>query len=151
LITHVCKRFIDAILRHGAGPGSAVSAAVGWLLAVAAVAAGYVGYGWRGVILAVTVIVFWLLLQFSRALRVMQGAAKRPVGHVDSAVMLQSRLHVGMTLAQLLKLTGSFGQRRSTEPESYAWADGAGDEVVVELHGGKLSRWRLQRAAPPSA
>lgn len=125
-----------------------MSAAWGWTLAVLAVAAGYVGYGWQGVVLAVTVVVFWLLLQFSRALRVMQAAAKRPVGQVASTVMLQSRLHKGMTLAHILKLTGSFGHKRGTEPESYAWADEGGDEVVVLLHGGKLTDWRLQRADP---
>ncbi|HRF84756.1 MAG TPA: hypothetical protein PLO34_10080, partial [Pseudoxanthomonas sp.] len=71
---------------------------VGWGLAVVAIAAGYVGWGWRGVILGVTVIVFWLLLQFSRSLRVLKRAAGNPVGHVDSAVMLHSRLQAGMTL-----------------------------------------------------
>ena len=43
------------------------SAWLGWGLAVAAVAAGYVGYGWKGVVLAVTVAFFWLLLQFSQS------------------------------------------------------------------------------------
>jgi len=127
-----------------------MSPALGWGLAVAAVAAGYVGYGWPGVVLAITVIVFWLLLQFSRALRVMRAAAGRPVGHVASAVMLQSRLHDGMLLAQVMKLTGSFGVRRSEvggEPEVFAWADSSGDEVVVELRGGKVRGWRLQRGA----
>jgi hypothetical protein len=128
-----------------------MSPAVGWALAVAAIALGYVSYGWPGVVLAITVIVFWLLLQFSRALRVLKAASGRPVGHVGSAVMLQSRLHHGMLLAQVMKLTGSFGQRRSeagVEPEVFAWADGSGDEVVVELRGGKVCGWRLQRAEP---
>jgi hypothetical protein len=128
-----------------------MSPALGWALAVAAIAAGYVGYGWPGVVLAITVIVFWLLLQFSRALRVMRAAAGRPMGHVQSAVMLQSRLHDGMQLAQVMKLTGSFGLRRSeagADPEVFAWADGSGDEVVVELRGGKVRSWRLQRAEP---
>jgi hypothetical protein len=151
-----------AILRHGRGaPGGVprrrlsrevpvVSPALGWALAVAAIAAGYLGYGWPGVVLAITVIVFWLLLQFSRALRVMKAAAGRPVGYVASAVMLQSRLHDGMLLAQVMKLTGSFGLRRSevgVEPEVFAWADSSGDEVVVELRGGKVRGWRLQRGA----
>jgi len=129
-----------------------LSAAWGWTLAALALAAGYVGYGWPGVVLAVTVVVFWLLLQFSRALRVVQAAARRPVGQVASTVMLQSRLHPGMTLAHILKLTGSLGHKRSTEPETerYAWADGGGDELVVELTGGKLTAWRLQRAEPPA-
>jgi hypothetical protein len=44
------------------------------------------------VVLAVTVVVFWLLLQFSRALRVMRRPPARPVGTVPNAVMLHARL-----------------------------------------------------------
>lgn len=131
-----------------------------WGLAVAAVVVGYVGYGWPGVVLAITVVVFWMLLQFSRALRVMRAAAGSPVGRVPSAVMLQSKLHAGMTLVQVMKLTGSLGQVRAVvaggaEPdgaeEVFAWRDESGDEVVVELRGGKLSAWKLQRVANPPA
>jgi hypothetical protein len=131
-----------------------------WGLAVAAVAVGYVGYGWPGVVLAITVVVFWLLLQFSRALRVMKAAAGRPVGSVPSAVMLQSKLHAGMTLAQVMKLTGSFGQARvvasagvplDRAEEVFAWRDEAGDEVVVQLRAGKLQAWQLQRVDSPPA
>jgi hypothetical protein len=57
---------------------------VGWGLAVLAVAAGWLGWGWRGVVLAVTVVVFWLLLQFSRTLRVLRAAGQRPVGTIDT-------------------------------------------------------------------
>ena len=127
----------------------------GWALAVVAVAVGYTSYGWPGVALAVSVIAFWLLLQFSRALRAMRTAADRPVGHVDSAVMLQSRLHAGMSLAQVIKLTRSLGEKRGDAPESYAWRDAGGDEVIVEMKDGRLSRFQLQRvsveAAPPDA
>ena len=127
----------------------------GWALAVVAVAVGYTSYGWPGVALAVSVIAFWLLLQFSRALRVMRTAADRPVGHVDSAVMLQSRLQAGMPLAQVMKLTRSLGEKRGDAPESYAWRDAGGDEVIVEMKDGRLSRFQLQRvaveAAPPDA
>jgi hypothetical protein len=124
-------------------------AVLGWGLAVAAVAAGYAGWGWRGVVLAVTVIVFWLLLQFSRALRVMRDASGRPVGHVTSAVMLNSKLGRGMRLAQVMALTGSFGQRLG-EPEGtierFAWRDEGGDEVRVQLDDGRLVHWELVRA-----
>ena len=63
---------------------------VGWGLALVAVVAGWLGYGWRGLVLAVTVIVFWLLLQFSRSLRALQRAGQRPVGTVANAVMLHA-------------------------------------------------------------
>ena len=129
-----------------------MNAAMGWALAGLAVVAGYVGYGWPGVLLAFTVIVFWLLMQFSRALRTMKQAAKRPLGTVESAVMLHSKLHVGMRLPDILKLSGSLGRRvgDGSEPETFAWRDDGGDEVVVELKGGLLTAWRLQRGEAQS-
>jgi uncharacterized protein (DUF58 family) len=123
-----------------------MSAAVGWLLVVAAFAAGYVSYGWPGVALAFSVVVFWMLLQFNRAVRLMREAAARPVGWVDSAVMLQSKLHKGQTLAQLIKFTRSLGRKLGDEPDSFAWRDAAGDEVRVQLRGGRLEQWELVRA-----
>lgn len=120
---------------------------MGWALAVVGVAAGWVGYGWRGVVLALTVIVFWLLLQFSRSLRVLQQAARRPMGSVANAVMLQAKLQRGMSLPQVLKLTGSLGRAVSTEPEVWAWADAGGDEVQVTLQAGQVTAWELRRAA----
>ena len=50
-----------------------MSAALGWALAVMAVAVGYAAYGWRGVVLAFSVVGFWLVLQFSRSLRALRG------------------------------------------------------------------------------
>jgi hypothetical protein len=121
-----------------------------WGLALAALVAGYVGWGWPGLVLAVTVLVFWLLLQFSRALRVMRLAAGRPKGSVDSAVMLQARLQKGMRLAQVMRLTGSFGLVHSPEAdgkESFQWADTSGSTVTVHLDQGRVSTWTLKRSA----
>lgn len=128
---------------------------LGWGLAVVAVAAGYIGYGWPGVVLAVTVIVFWLLLQFSRALRVMRAAAGRPVGSIDNAVMLHARLKPGMRLLDILPLTRSLGQKLADEPETFVWTDAGGDRVRVELRGGRCSAFALERVpasgdAPPA-
>ena len=122
------------------------AATIGWALAVAAVAVGYVGYGWRGVLLAVTVIVFWLLLQFSRALRVMRLAAQAPVGQVPSAVMLHAKLQPGMPLMAVIKLTRSLGRKVRDEPETFAWRDESGAEVEIEFAGGRCRVWRLTRA-----
>lgn len=128
---------------------------VAWGLAVAALAAGWLSYGWQGIVLAITVIVFWLLLQFSRALRVLRKAAGAPVGQVASAVMLHSRLREGMTLAQVLALTGSLGER--VEPpeagadESWRWCDAGAASVSVQLASGRVKRWALERAAEPAA
>ena len=122
-----------------------MSATLGWALAALAVAAGSVSYGWRGVLLAVTVIVFWLLLQFSRALRVMRLAARAPVGHVASAVMLHARLNAGMQMIDVVKLARSLGRKLRDEPETLAWRDDSGAEVEVEFAGGRCKHWCLTR------
>ena len=126
---------------------------LGWALALAAVVAGFWSYGWKGLVLAITAIAFWLLLQFSRALRTLRDAAQAPVGMVANAVMLHSRLAAGMRLPDVLRLTGSLGRRAGTadsQPveETWAWADAAGDEVHVLLRDGRVQSWQLQRTAP---
>ena len=120
---------------------------LGWGLAVAAVVAGWASYGWQGVLLAVSVTVFWLLLQFSRVLRVMRMAAGRPVGTIDNAVMLHAKLSPGLKLLQILPLTRSLGQKVADDPETFVWTDGAGDRVRVELRDGRCSAFVLERAA----
>ena len=124
-----------------------MNAKLGWALAALAVAAGYLGYGWRGVLLALTVTMFWLLLQFSRALRVMRLAAQAPIGHVPSAVMLNSKLHAGMQMMDVVKLTRSLGRKLRDEPETFAWRDESGAEVELEFVGGRCRSWRLTRPA----
>jgi hypothetical protein len=116
-----------------------------WGLAGAALVAGWVGYGWRGTLIAVSVIVFWLLLQFSRTLRVLRIAARAPVGHVASAVTLNSRLGLGMRLADIIKLTGSLGQKVGDEPETFTWHDTGGLVVEVAFQSGRCHSWRLIR------
>ena len=126
-----------------------MNTALGWALVVAAFAVGYVGYGWQGVALAATVTVFWMLLQFSRAVRVLKDAGGNPLGQVANAVMLHSKLQKGMRLPQVLKLTRSLGRKLEGDAtaESYAWTDAGGDEVCVELRDGRVTRWDLKRAA----
>lgn len=119
----------------------------GWALAAVAVAVGWTSYGWPGVALAVSVIVFWLLMQFSRSLRVLRNAGDRPVGHVDSAVMFNARLRTGMTMLQIVALTKSLGRRVSGEPERWAWADEGGSEVVLGFDKGRCTSWVLNRPA----
>jgi uncharacterized protein (DUF58 family) len=120
---------------------------VGWTLAVLAIAIGYVQYGWQGAVLGVTMVVFWLLLQFSKAMRVMRGASQAPVGRVDSAVMLHAKLRPGMRLLEILPLTRSLGRKVADDPETFEWADASGASVRVELVGGRCRRWSLQRPA----
>lgn len=110
------------------------------------IAAGYVGWGWRGVVLGVTVIVFWLLLQFSRSLRVLQRSGRAPVGQVANAVMLHSKLRQGMLLMQVLQLTRSLGSKLAESPETWGWTDAGGDQVRLVFEGGRLQSWTLVRA-----
>jgi hypothetical protein len=130
---------------------NANSAAFGWGLAVAAVAGGYFSYGWPGVAMAFSAIVFWLLLQFSRAVRVLREASGNPVGQVPNAVMLHAKLQVGMRLPAILKITRSLGRAVGDAAdggrESFVWTDEGGDAVRVELLNGQVTAWGLKRAA----
>lgn len=136
-----------------------MSATWGWALALVGIALGGFQWGWQGVVLALSVIVFWLLLQFSRALRVMRQAGGAPIGHVDSAVMLNAKLRQGMRLMEIIPLTRSLGQAVESEPgasEAFTWTDSSGACVRVQLQGGLLRRWSLERpletqTAGPSA
>ena len=126
-----------------------MNAKLGWALAVVGVALGYLQFGWRGVALAVSAIVFWLLLQFTRALRAMRTAGGAPVGMVASAVMLQARLQKGQRLMDVIQLTRSLGQKLSDEPETYRWQDPSDAAVTVVLQGGRVTEWTFTR--PPEA
>ena len=119
---------------------------IGWALAALAVAVGYVQWGWQGVVLAATVVVFWLLLQFSRALRVLRNAGSAPIGQVPNAVMLHTKLQRGQRLPQILGFTRCLGIKIADDPETFEWRDGGGDAVRVEFRAGKLERWTLRRA-----
>ncbi|MGI9215655.1 MAG: glycerate kinase [Hydrogenophaga sp.] len=108
-------------------------------------------YGWAGFFAVSGGLVFWLLLHWTRLLTVMQRAAKRPIGHVDSAVMFNAKLKPGVNLMHVIAMTRSLGERLSTEgedPERYRWTDSGGSSVSVTLQGGRVSAWELQR--PPA-
>jgi hypothetical protein len=123
-------------------------------LALVAIVLGWFQWGWQGVILAISVVVFWLLLQFSRAMRVMRQAAGAPIGHVDSAVMLNAKLRAGMRLMEIIPLTRSLGQAVEGEPgvpETFTWTDTSGACVRVQLVGGRLRQWSLERPAESPA
>ena len=120
---------------------------LGWAMAVIALAAGWRGYGWPGIALALSVIVFWLLIQFNRSLKVMRNAASAPVGHIDSAVMLNSKLSAGLPMFRVVTLTRSLGRRVAQEPETWAWADASGSNVTIVFDKGRCQRWTLNRPA----
>ena len=109
-------------------------------------------YGWAGFFAVSGGLVFWLLLHWTRLLTVMQRAAKRPIGHVDSAVMFNARLKPGVNLMHVIAMTRSLGERLSTEgedPERYRWTDNGGSTVSVTLQAGRVSAWELQRPPAP--
>ena len=118
---------------------------IGVGLALAALVLGGLLLGWQGAIFATTGIIFWLLLQMSRLMRVMKQAGSAPMGSVGNAIMLNSKLQAGMKLVDLIGLTGSLGIKQA--PETYVWRDPGGDTVEVVLRKGKLAEWRLVRAA----
>lgn len=118
---------------------------MGMALALAALILGGIFFGWQGVILALSGVIFWLLMQFTRLMRVMRMAQSAPVGQVDSAVMLHAKLREGMRLLDVLPLTRSLGRKIADEPETWGWADSGGVRVELVFAGGRLQRWQLLR------
>lgn len=114
------------------------------------VAAAYRAYGWMGVAAVVTGLVMWLLLHFTRTMQVLRRASERPVGYVDSAVMLNSRLQAGHTLLHVVALTRALGALQSekdAQPEVFRWTDAGGSHVTCLFAQGKLQNWELVRPA----
>jgi hypothetical protein len=122
------------------------------VVGVVVVAAAYRGYGWPGVAMAVSGIVMWMLLHFTRVMKVMQRAANRPVGYVDSAVMLNAKLRPGVNLLHVVAMTRALGEQvspKEAQPERYRWTDGSGSHVTCEFADGKLVKWELFRPQTP--
>jgi hypothetical protein len=114
--------------------------------------AGWWAYRWQGLVFGFSAMAFWLVLQFSRTMRVLKRASAAPAGRVASAVMLHSRLHAGMRMSELLALSGSLGRaviREPGGPECWQWEDGSGAVLQVTMHHGRLRAWALDR--PPEA
>ena len=121
---------------------------------VAIIVAGvlaYRFYGWQGIAGLVSVLVFWVLLNFNRTMQVLRRAANRPIGYVDSAVMLNAKLRPGMTLLHVVAMTRALGELKSVkdeQPEVFAWTDGSESRVTATFVGGKLSHHELFRPQP---
>lgn len=115
---------------------------------IAAAVLAYRSYGWAGVAAAVTLLVFWMLLNFTRTMQVLKRAANRPIGYVDSAVMLNAKLKPAMTLLHVVAMTRSLGAQLSPkdeQPEIFSWTDGSDSRVTCTFVGGKLSHHELFR------
>ena len=116
--------------------------------AIAGVALAYRFYGWAGVALAVSVLVMGLMLHFTRMMNVLKRTTHRPIGYVDSAVMLNAKLKPGMTLLHVIAMTRALGQLQSekdAQPEIFRWTDGTQSHVTCTFAGGKLAQHALVR------
>jgi hypothetical protein len=135
----------------------------GWVLALVLVIVGWKSYGLAGLALAASVIVFWLMLQFSRVMRVMNTAGANPIGRVGSAVMLTTKLRRKQQMVNVVQLTRSLGHRidppldpneseadsrrtmATTERETWAWTDDGDVQVHVVFFKGRVESWSLVR------
>ena len=110
-------------------------------------------YGWAGIAAVVTVLMFGILLHFSRMMQVLKRAANRPIGYVDSAVMLNAKLKPGATLLHVVAMTRALGLLKSIkgeQPEVFEWKDGSESVVTCTFVSGKLSHHVLYRPAEPT-
>lgn len=122
-----------------------------WVGGTLLIAAAYRAYEWKGVALVVTGLVFWLMLHFTRLMQALKRAANRPVGYIDSAVMLSVRLKAGWSLLHLVAMTKSLGvlqSEKDARPEVFRWTDNGNSYVDCTFVGGKLASWQLVRPEP---
>jgi hypothetical protein len=124
------------------------------IFGIALVAGAWHTWGWPGVVLVAGGIVMWVLLYVTRMMTALKRAADRPIGYVDSAVMLHTKLKPRLGLLQVISLTKSLGQAMSPEgeqPEFYRWTDPSDSHVTCEFFDGKLVKWELVRPVEPAA
>ena len=119
------------------------------LAGIAILTAGaWQAFGWPGIALAVGGIVMWVLLHFTRMIAILKKAGDRPIGHVNSAVMLNAKLKKGVTLMHVIAMTRSLGllqTEKDTQPEVFTWTDTSQSVVTCTFVGGKLTEWALLR------
>ncbi len=119
----------------------------GWngLLAGVAVIAAAIAYGWIGLLASVALVVFWGVLRFNRASRLMRDIAHRPRGKVSSVVKMQAQLNQGMSMDDVLRITHSLGEPASDHGD-WRWSDEAGNEIVVVVRRDVVVRWHATYA-----
>ena len=118
---------------------------IGWALAALFTLFAWQAYDIHGLAFAASAIVFWLLLTFNRAMRVMRNAGSAPVGKVPNAVMLHAGLARGMTMLQVLGKTKSLGRKVEGSDDDWRWSDDGGASVVLHFERGRLRDWQLER------
>jgi hypothetical protein len=106
---------------------------------------------WMGVGLALSAMITWLLLHYTRLVHIFTKASKRPIGFVDSAVMMHVKIKKGMPLLKVIALTKSLGKKEGevthppVDPEVYTWTDASESTVRCVFVGGRLTQWDLHR------
>lgn len=128
-------------------------------LALALCFAAWRSYGWQGLMLAALMISFWVLLHFTKLMRLLRAAAARPMGDVADVRRLQSRLSLGMPMHNVVRHAGCLGVRLPDGPdgsEHFAWEDPEGRALHLQFMGGRLTAITHQDAttppeAPPAA
>lgn len=124
------------------------------ILGVVLVVGAWSAYGWGGVALVAGGILMWVLLHFNRMMTALKRAADRPIGYVDSAVMLNAKLKPGVALLHVISMTRSLGELltpKEEQPEIYRWTDTTDSHVTCEFQDGKLVKWALVRPVEPAA
>ena len=122
------------------------------LAALALLVFAFYRYSWAGLAVTSGALVMWLLLHFSRMMQILKRAANRPIGYVDSAVMLNAKLRPGVNLLHVVAMTRALGELQSppdTQPEVFRWTDGSDSQVSCVFLHGKLQSWELKRPNPP--
>lgn len=121
-------------------------------LALALLFGAWRSYGGQGVLLATLMISFWVLLHFTQLMRVLRVAASRPMGQVADLAPVLSRLRVGQSLSDVVRLTRSLGLPVNAEDEPttvLSWSDELGHTLIATFTQGRLSAF--EHHPPPSA
>jgi hypothetical protein len=119
---------------------------------LAAIALAWSRFGWQGVAVVGTALIMWALMHFNRMMQVLKRTADRPVGYVDSAVMLNAKLQPGVALLHVLAMTRSLGllqTARDQQPEVYRWKDNSDSTVDCTFQDGRLVQWQMVRPEQP--
>jgi hypothetical protein len=121
-----------------------------WWAAMALVLFGaWRQYGGLGLLLAFSMIMFWMTIQFSQTMRVLNRAANQPKGTVAHALKLHVKLKPGLKLLTVIGMTGSLGEMLShpdAQPEVFRWSDSSGSSVTARFLDGRLLDHRIERA-----
>jgi hypothetical protein len=123
------------------------------ILALALSYAAWRSYGAQGLVLSMLMLIFWLLLHFTKLMRLLRKVAARPMGRVSNAEALRARLKPGMAMVEVIRLTLSLGELRTppdTEPEERHWADDTGQAVVCRFEHGRLVSFQLESVSVPT-